>query len=194
MKKTINKNLRPSSESDNEKETQNIKHLTKKIKIKSIETNSISQNDYREHDLNKTKGDLKHELINYYEITKNNIDVKSQNILLKIDEYLNLNNNNLSQERINDVSNYRQMIFKKYQSFIKCIDEICDKNMHEINDIDYNMTNVISINDINDIKKTIIKNYCLYIENQSNSKIIYPIGALISFDWYPSENEINFLK
>jgi hypothetical protein len=163
-------------------------HSAKKIKINSEESNITTENDNFAKDLNKTKGDLKQELIEYYENIKNQIDIKSQGILLKIDKYLDQKKTDISQERINEINVYRQMILKINKSFVQSIDETCDKNMCDVNN--YNGI----INDKDYIKKNILKSYCLHIENQNKSKIKYPIGIIITFDWYPSENEIRFLK
>jgi hypothetical protein len=121
------------------------------------------------------KSALKQELIQYYEKIKSNVDIKSQRILLN-----------------EEITNERTMILEIYKSFIQSIDEICDKNMCDING--YNEI----INDKDSIKKNILKSYCIYIQNilelDDECNTMYPIGILITFDWYPSENEIQFLK
>lgn len=145
------------------------------------------------------KGELKSELIEYYDLVKTEIDIQAQKQLLELDNLLmNDDTQKINHIDMNDIENKRKEILKINIEFIKYVDELFDKNMNEINC--YFTENCPSNMDIlnkEEIKSNVLKNYCVFVCNdylKNDLKDLYLIGVLLITDWYLNKNEVQYLK
>jgi hypothetical protein len=126
------------------------------------------------------KAQMKKELIDYYDNFSNEIDISTQEILIRDTSLTQYKRNNLV--KINEL-------------FIKNVKEILDNSCIEI-DL-YNFMEKDLIHESNYLKKEILKTSCFYI-SQSNLNHRYnrscQIGVLVICNWYLDDNEKNFLK
>ena len=143
------------------------------------------------------KEKIKRDLINHYDLVKSQIDIDIQENFIKPDS-------NLADNLIYELVELNKELIDK-------VDSNSDQSMNEINNYFNSLNNLYSnIEDLNSfkllnksidessIKMTALNKYCLYISKAnlnsifSNGKIRH--GILISLNWYPSENEVNYTK
>ena len=128
----------------------------------------------------KIIGEIKQDLINHFDLTKNGIDLYSQSQLS-------------SNEKLLSDSNVKDKFWNVYQNLIAKVDEIFEKNIAKIN----NSKTTNFKNDKELIKQDIIDSYCYFIDNNSlkpNFKNNFLVGILIVTDWYLNQNEIAYLR
>jgi hypothetical protein len=128
----------------------------------------------------KIKGEIKQDLINHFDITKNEIDLYAQSQLSSNEKLLS----NLDE---------KDKFWNVYQNLIFKVDEIFEKNIAKLNDLD--MNNFKSDKEL--AKQDLINSYCCFIGNDSLKayfKNKFSVGILIITDWYLNQNEIAYLR
>ncbi len=129
------------------------------------------------------KSTLKKEIIDYYDLIKSEIDIKSQEIL--------------SNPSFNDEK--KEALFDIYLKMIKECEQLFEKNIEEINNyFEQNVEADLLTNlDIEDIKTNILSGYCSFIRSnllKDQMKLNNKIGILFITDWYLDKNQLNYLK
>ena len=131
---------------------------------------------------------LKHELIDYYESLKFDIDIKVQLIL-----------NQTSSSSTPDDSQTK-LIIEQNQYLIEQIDRVCDSNLIDINSyfhhqnehqaklIDAPNQNESKIKE--NIKREALKSYLIRIDHEDYEMF----GLYLEFDWYINEKQADFIK
>jgi hypothetical protein len=148
----------------------------------------------------KIKGDLKLELIEYYDHVKNEIDIQAQKLLLDLDNLLN-DAEKINEIDPNEIKDKRKEIINTNLELIKYVDDIFNKNIEEINNYFTEQSKKSSQNlpifNKEDIKLNVLENYCVFVcydYLKSDLKDLYLIGVLLITDWYLNKNEVQYLK
>jgi hypothetical protein len=155
----------------------------------------------------EVKEKIKRDLINYYDSLKSDIDIDIQETLIK-ESTLNENLKNelieINKKLIDKVDlNLNQSMdeINKYFSSLLQLTSLFS-NINDLNNF-FDDSHGIFLNnsnkiDLTSIKMTALNKYCIYINRAKiNAKFAngkFPIGILISFDWYPTENQLNYAK
>jgi hypothetical protein len=131
----------------------------------------------------KIKGEIKQDLINHFDSTKNGIDLYAQSQLS-------------SNEKLLCDKDERDKFNLTYQNLVSQVEEIFERVISKVNDSD--TTNFESLSyDKELIKQDLINSYCYYADKNSlkpNFKDDFLFGVLIITDWYLSQNEIAYLR
>ena len=155
----------------------------------------------------EVKEKIKRDLINYYDSLKSDIDIDIQETLIK-ESTLNENLKNelieINKKLIDKVDlNLNQSMdeINKYFSSLLQLTSLFS-NINDLNNFFDDSHGILLNNsnkiDLTSIKMTALNKYCIYIKRAKiNAKFAngkFPIGILISFDWYPTENQLNYTK
>jgi hypothetical protein len=94
---------------------------------------------------------------------------------------------------MNEINNY----FNSLLQLTNLFSNISDLNSF-FEDSHNNLLNESKKIDVTSIKMAALNKYCIYINKAKiNAKLAngkFPSGILISFDWYPTENQLNYTK
>ena len=134
------------------------------------------------------KCEIKKELINYYDIIKSEIDIKSQ--LLLIEYSMGIYSSIINKDKLMSIN----------MKLIEIANDLFGKNMNQINDFFYSCLNNSEnskIKNKDDIKSKALKNYCVFVRNENlreEFKTKYPLGLILLLDWYLTEKQTEFVK
>jgi hypothetical protein len=134
---------------------------------------------------NKLHGEIKLELINYYDYLKSDIDIVAQNKLLQIEK-----------GEVNPRN--KQKILNLYKHLIDKSNEIFESSCKSLDDYFARIKNHNgNLDEKTQIKRREIKNFCYFIENSvlnNDFKNENQLGLFISFDWFLDENQVNYIR
>lgn len=132
------------------------------------------------NEFNNIKGQIKKEIIDYYDNCSNEIDISGQEILI----------NDVS---LNEVK--KSSLIKINELFVKNVKEILDMSCHQIDR--YELKSSDLIHESGYLKRQMLNTSCYYVsKNNLNHRYIRSslIGILVICNWYLDDNEKNFLK
>jgi hypothetical protein len=129
------------------------------------------------------KSKLKKEIIDYYDMVKSEIDIRSQEILFN--------------QSIDDAK--KKDTFDVYTKMIAECEQLFEKNIVEINDYfeKVDLLEELVVDDADEIKTNILSGYCSFVRNdllKDDLKLKNKIGILFITDWYMDKNQLNYLK
>jgi hypothetical protein len=175
------------------------------------------------NNLLEIKEKIKKDLIIYYDSLKSQIDIDIQETLIKQHDLTNNDKNSLivinkelidkvdsnCDQNMYEINNYFDSLKELNSLFSNMVDlnsffeddkmicEFQNQNKKSTNNDPHNESLKKSI-DESTIKIAALKKYCLYISKAKlNSRLPngqIPHGILISFNWYPNENQLNYTK
>jgi hypothetical protein len=130
---------------------------------------------------------LKHELIDYYESLKFEIDIKVQLILNQTPSS--------SSSSTPDDSQTKLMIIEENQYLIQQIDRVCDSNLIDINSYIQNEHHQTKLfvdapNQKENIKREALKSYLIRIDHEDYETF----GLYLEFDWYVNKKQADFIE
>lgn len=110
-------------------------------------------------------GEIKSELIEYYDSLKNEIDIKVQTLLASREKEFIISSNHRSNVNNKDSSS-ENFLNKIYLEFIDLCDEIFNRSMNELSKYieDNNSDSHLSKDDI---KSTILTSSCMFVNNDN---------------------------
>ena len=110
-------------------------------------------------------GEIKSELIEYYDSLKNEIDIKVQTLLASREKEFIISSNHRSNVNNKDSSS-DNFLNKIYLEFIDLCDEILNRSMNELSKYieDNNSDSHLSKDDI---KSTILTSSCMFVNNDN---------------------------
>ena len=110
-------------------------------------------------------GEIKSELIEYYDSLKNEIDIKVQTLLASREKEFIISSNHRSNVNNKDSSS-DNFLNKIYLEFIDLCDEILNRSMNELSKYieDNNSDSHLSKDDI---KNTILTSSCMFVNNDN---------------------------
>jgi hypothetical protein len=126
--------------------------------------------------------------INYFDDIKFEIDIAGQELLASIDRGLPSKN-----------EWKRDALFEMYSAMIDLVQNTFNVCCIQI-DAYFNRSDLVGIDEITHvegIKDQALQSYCAYIRGQDLDPTYlsqYPIGVLLSTDWYLNENCLNYLN
>lgn len=141
-------------------------------------------------EINTINGQIKLDLINYFDTVKSEIDISALKVLDSI-------------ESLSNKSDVLNNVYKLNQEMIDIVNEIYENNAKCVNDFfrfsstDDEMMRFPINKSIEEIKRAVFNGYCFYINGESLKKQFRDgnlLGLLITSDFYLDENQLNFLK
>jgi hypothetical protein len=134
------------------------------------------------------KGQIKKELIDFYDSLSNKIDIRAQRLLLSFE--------NKSQKE-NDIKRINELNSK----LIKRIEKVLDSSLDQVNYYFENLqTNIDpSITTIPYLRENVLKSHFNYLEFQDVDEVHKSIkanelGILIESDWFLEQNQLYFIR
>ena len=132
------------------------------------------------------KIEIKHQIIEYYDRLKNEIDINTAKCLIKPSD-------DLDQDKIHDLN----------ERFIKIINDCANVNLQEVDD--FFQANKTKLNDLSfyeafnyseeNFTRTILSKHCFYIPRcLLKCKDDNELGVLIQSDWYLNTTEKNLIR
>lgn len=117
-------------------------------------------------ELHKIIGEIKSELIDYYDSIKNEIDIKVQTLVYSREkESISSNGSNVNNDS-SFLENDEQLLNKIYSEFINLCDEIFNRSMNELNNY-LHETTCLSYSDKDEIKQSVLTSFCMFVDSDN---------------------------